>query len=348
MRKKKKAKLSDQVRGSVARKPSKVKRPPGVISTGSTLLDLAISGGVMPGGGVPGGVSMEVFGPSGSGKTMILCEMAGCVARKGGRVLYIDPEARLDEIFAKLLGFDVDSSEVEYKIVDTISDAFEMIREWKPKPVGKIHGVFFDSLAALTTDLEKKGGDAYGMRRAKEFSEQSRLTCRHVSGTGILLAMTNQVRENIGAGPYAEKYRTPGGKGIGFYASIRLKCGGSRKVKKELTIGGRKVTRVVGTETDIEVYKNSVWEPHHRATVRLVAGYGVDDVRSNLMYIKQFLGNKSYTLGGEDIGVSLGKAVRHVEENKLEEQLRNETVSTWENLESRFKADRQPKRRVWE
>jgi len=41
------------------------------ISTGSTLLDLAISGGRIRGGGLPGGILVEVFGPSGVGKTVL-------------------------------------------------------------------------------------------------------------------------------------------------------------------------------------------------------------------------------------------------------------------------------------
>jgi RecA/RadA recombinase len=42
-----------------------------LISTGSTLLDLAISGGRVRGGGIPGGIMVEIFGPSGSGKCVI-------------------------------------------------------------------------------------------------------------------------------------------------------------------------------------------------------------------------------------------------------------------------------------
>ena len=48
-----------------------------VISTGSTLLDLAISGGRVHGGGLPGGIFVEAFGPSGSGKTVLLSDREG-------------------------------------------------------------------------------------------------------------------------------------------------------------------------------------------------------------------------------------------------------------------------------
>ena len=39
-----------------------------MVSTGSTLLDLAISGTRVRGGGYPGGILVEIFGASGTGK----------------------------------------------------------------------------------------------------------------------------------------------------------------------------------------------------------------------------------------------------------------------------------------
>ena len=39
-----------------------------LISTGSTLLDLAFSGGRVRGGGLPGGIMVEISGPSSAGK----------------------------------------------------------------------------------------------------------------------------------------------------------------------------------------------------------------------------------------------------------------------------------------
>ena len=72
-----------------------------MISTGSTLLDLAISGGRVKGGGIPGGIMCVAYGPSGSGKTVLACEVAGDIQRKGGSVNYKDSEARLNEDFSK-------------------------------------------------------------------------------------------------------------------------------------------------------------------------------------------------------------------------------------------------------
>ena len=168
------------------------------ISTGSTLLDLAISGGRVRGGGLPGGVLVEIFGPSGSGKTVLLSEIAGFIQRQGGEVKFHDPEARLNQQFATMFGMEL--KEGDYYQPDTVPEVFETVRAWKPpQKEGIIHGIMADSLAALSTDMEmdKKDGDKMGMRRAKEFSEELRKTCRILKQNNFLMVCSNQVRINV-------------------------------------------------------------------------------------------------------------------------------------------------------
>ena len=74
------------------------------VSTGSTLLDLNISGDTFYEGGLPGGIFVEIFGPSGAGKTVLLCQIAGNLFKQGGQILFRDPEARLNTQFAKMFG----------------------------------------------------------------------------------------------------------------------------------------------------------------------------------------------------------------------------------------------------
>jgi RecA/RadA recombinase len=60
-----------------------------VVSTGSTLLDLAIAGKKVRGGGLPGGILVEIYGPSGSGKTSLLAEIAHQCNEKGGLFAFV-------------------------------------------------------------------------------------------------------------------------------------------------------------------------------------------------------------------------------------------------------------------
>lgn len=315
-----------------------------VISTGSTLLDLAISGGRIRGGGVPGGILVEIFGPSGSGKTVLLSEMAGDIQRLGGDVMFHDPEARLDKSFARMFGLDI--KEENYKQPDRVPEVFKAVRTWEPVGNGGIHGIFADSLAALSTtqEMENEDGDKMGMRRAKEFSEELRKTCRILKQNKFLMVCSNQVRVNIDAGPYAQKYTTPGGEAIGFYASLRLRTLRPEKIKRKIRIKGKEEVRIIGVETQVEVYKSSIWKPYHIAPVTILFDYGIDDIRDNLQYLKECYQTKIYAIKNRTLSNSMDESIRIVEQEGLENELKDEVIDVWQSIEERFKSERKPKR----
>lgn len=348
-RTKKEIPLSKQMKDK-AEKPKieETKEPDGdfsqVISTGSTLLDLAISGGRKRGGGIPGGVFVEIFGPSSAGKTVLLCEIAGAVQRKGGQVRFDDPEARLNKTFAQL--FDLDTDSIEYATPDKVTEVFENIRNWKPINKKVINGTFTDSLAALSTDIEMDNddGDKMGMRRAKEFSEGFRKNARIIAKNNYIMVCSNQVRENQDAGKYGAKYKSTGGFAIGFYASLRLRATNPEKIWVEKTIANKKTKRCVGVETTFEVFKSSIWKPFRSAPVIIKFDYGIDDVHANLQYIKDFTKNTIYQVGDQKLDISLEKSIAMVEEQNLEKKLRREVIDLWEEIESKFTTERKPKR----
>jgi recombination protein RecA len=315
-----------------------------MISTGSTLLDLAISGGRVRGGGLPGGILVEVFGPSGSGKTVLLSEIAGAVQRRGGEIMFNDPEARLNKTFAQL--FDLDTDSIEYNIPNTVTEVFTAVREWQPKSK-QINGVFTDSLAALSTDLEmdNKDGDKMGMRRAKEFSEELRKVCRILTKNNLLMVCSNQIRENADAGMYSEKTTSPGGKAIGFYASVRLRTKNPKKIKETVRVAGKEVQRVIGVEVEFEVYKNSVWKPYRTAPLVILFDYGIDDVRTNLQFVKDHTKNNIYTVKDITLDKSMNVSIRMVEEQNLEKKLRTQVIDLWESIEAMFDSNRKKKER---
>jgi recombination protein RecA len=316
-----------------------------MVSTGSTLLDLAISGGRKRGGGIPGGIFVEIFGPSGAGKTVLLCEIAGAVQRKGGEVMFKDPEARLNKQFAQI--FDLDVNHVDYDTPNTVPEVFRPIRAWEPEDTKIINGVFADSLAALSTNLEmsKEEGDKMGMRRAKEFSEELRRTCRILTERNMLLVASNQLRTNTDAGPFGRKHTAPGGNALEFYACLRLRLVYTTKIKKKKTYHGKKIQKVIGIETEIEVDKSSVWEPHHTAPLTILFDYGIDDVRDCLQFVKDYSKENVYTLGGEKLHNNMDKAIAMVEEQGEEaiQALKVETIDLWETIQEKFKTERKPK-----
>jgi len=312
------------------------------VSTGSTLLDLAISGGRFQEGGIPTGILVEVFGPSGTGKTVMLCQIAGNIQKMGGPILFHDPEARLNKQFATMFG--LQSETMDYDNPDTVTEVFNSVREWLPEEK-TLHGVFADSLAALSTDLEmgKDEGDKMGMRRAKEFSEEMRKTCRIISSKDVLMVCSNQIRQNSDAGPFGAKYKSPGGEAIGFYSSLRLRCSMTEKIKAKKKVRGKEHQRVIGVKINVEVFKSSVWKPFRTADVYILYDYGIDDIRANLQFIKTTTGDTAYRLGDTKLGDSLAKAIQAVEEQDLEGELKKETIKLWNEIEEKFQEVRKPK-----
>lgn len=343
--------LSEQVKNHIkSERKQKAEEQDGnfekTISTGSTLLDLAISGTRVRGGGIPGGILVEAFGPNGSGKTVLLCETAGDIQRKGGQVKFDDPEARLNKTFAQI--FDLDTEQILYSTPDTVTEIFTDARKWQPE--GKknvIHGIFTDSLAALSTQLEMEDdeGDKMGMKRAKEFSEQLRRTCRLIKQNNWIMMCSNQVRQNVDAGKYGRQTDAPGGKAMGFYSSLRLCFNTPEKIKKEVSFHGKKTDRIIGITTMIEVFKSSLDRPYRKAPVTILFDYGIDDVRQNLQFIKDFSKETTYTVNGMKLSNSMEEAIEMVEKRDLELELKEQVIDLWESIEAKFDSNRKHKER---
>lgn len=342
--------LSSQRKAHVSKKkkgPAKKKKLDGdtsvMLSTGSTLVDLAITGGRIRGGGIPtGGIVVEIFGPNSSGKTVFLCEMAGEVQRKGGIPKFNDPENRLNKEFAKLFDFYLKTE--DYSNPDTVTQVFEGIKNWDTDPK-VINALFTDSLAALSTDMEMEKEDKMGMRRAKELSEGLRKTCRIMPKKNINLFVSNQVRINQDGGQYSPKYKTPGGEAVGFYASIRLFFQNPQKIYNKIKYKGKEIKRAIGVKTDVYVFKNSTWKPYRSAPLYIIFDYGIDDVRANLQFIKDYTSNTIYTVNGISLDKSLEKSIRMVEDQDLEDELKEQVIDLWELIESKFSSERKKKKR---
>lgn len=314
-------------------------------STGSTLLDLAISGGRVRGGGIPGGILVEISGQESTGKTVLLCEIAGAIQRGGGEVSFHDPEARLNTQFARI--FDLNTDDMQYLTPDTVTELFTEARKWIPDN-GQVNGIVADSLAALSTEMELKDddGDKMGMRRAKEFSEQLRRTCRILKQTNTIMVCSNQLRENVDrVGKFSAKYKTPGGKGIPYYSSLRLRTDKTGSLTRSRTVKKVEYKHIYAIEIEVEVFKSSIWIPSRTAPVTIDFEYGIDDVRQNLKYVKFVTGASEFKVGDTKLGTKVGDAISAVEKDDLEDQLREQVIDLWEEIEEAFKVERKPKKR---
>jgi len=304
-----------------------------LVSTGSLLLDLAISGN--KGGGIPGGVILEIFGAAGSGKTAVLSEIGANAQSKGGQVMFLDPEARLDQEYARIYGIKLNKE--DYHRPDTVTEMFEYIYNWSPKKADKINVIATDSLAALSTDLEMESSDKMGMKRAKSFSEGLRKTARIIANNGWIIACSNQVRDS----QFGET--TPGGHAIPFYSSLRIRINQVAKIEREIDINGKKVKKSLGIESSCYIRKSTIDDPYRECKIYIRFGYGIDDVMGNLQYLKDMTKATTYDCLDGKTYQSLEKAILYVEENNLQDKLKGSVIEMWNLVEEKFKTNRQPK-----
>lgn len=354
--------VADQVDQTVESPPESDRLPDvdwskGVISTGCTQLDLAICGERIRGGGIPGGIFVEIFGPSGCGKTALMEEICGQAAARGGDWGIDDPEGRLDQEHARIYGvaFSDGDDAFRYCRSDTVPEAFSRIRNWTPKPSreGAICVRGTDSLAALSTrmELDEDEGDKRGQRRAKEFNQEMRKTARIVANGGILSVLTNQVRQ----GEHGEV--TPGGPSIEFFSSLRIRVGHTKdwRVKRKATVGLKEQEEQVGIRSSLYIQKNSTGIAYRSAEMFIMNGYGIDDVRGNLTYLKENGYKVLNTKKGEEKKPyawfpcvdkevqNLDDAVEYIESKGYQAQVREKVIDLWEEIQVALTRTRQPK-----
>jgi recombination protein RecA len=322
-----------------------------VVSTGCTLLDLAISGRRVRGGGIPAGILVEIFGPAGVGKTALLASICGEAQHNRGDVLILDPEARLDREYARVYGLDLRDLG-EYKRPDTVSEMFGMIRgklkNWKEtEEASFINVIGTDSTAALTTEAELEDSDAYGGKRAKEFSEGCRVVAREISQATRLIVFTNQIRDKFGV-QFGDKKTTPGGHAVPFYSSLRIQIKQVTKLSREKTIKKVKLKNVFGIHSLARIYKSQIDAPYREADIFIVFDpqYGLDDIRGNLIYLKHMTKSNMYPAIDQEFQ-ALDEAIAYIEADldKRNELLREEVIDTWEQFDRDMRVDRKPKPR---
>ena len=93
------------------------------ISTGSTMLDIAISN--RPNGGVAVGKITELNGLEGSGKSLIGSHLLASTQKKDGIAVYIDTESAVSQEFLRAIG--VDTTKMLYVHLETVEEIFDTI-----------------------------------------------------------------------------------------------------------------------------------------------------------------------------------------------------------------------------
>jgi recombination protein RecA len=187
------------------------------VSTGSTVLDLAISN--RPDGGLPVSKIVEITGLEQSGKSLLASHVIANTQKKDGIAVYIDTESSLNAQFLQAIGVDVEK--MVYLPLETVEDIMEAIEDIilkvREKNPNKLVTIVVDSVAAATTKIESAADfekDGYATQKAIILSKAMRKITNLIGKEKILLVFTNQLRQKMGAMPFADQYTTSGGKAL--------------------------------------------------------------------------------------------------------------------------------------
>lgn len=271
------------------------------ISTGSILIDRAI--GI---GGLPVGRIIEIFGPEASGKTTLAMHVISQAQKRGGICAFIDAEHALDVTYAKNLGINADEliiSQPDYG--EQALDITEMLVR-----SGAVDVIVIDSVAALVPKAELEGdmGDSHMGLQARLMSQALRKLTPVIHKSKTVLIFINQVRQNIGAMPFANKETTTGGNALKFYASVRLDVRRIASLKKnDVNIGNRVRVRVV---------KNKVAPPFKQVEVDLLFSEGISkelDLLDAALHFKVIVQSGSwFSFNGEKIAQGRDQVLQHL------------------------------------
>lgn len=257
------------------------------VSTGSTILDLAISNRKW--GGFPVGRVCEITGLEQSGKSLLAAHTLLSTQKKGGLAVYIDTENALSTEFLSAIGLNL--KEMLYIPLETVEDIFEsvetIIEKVRSSDKDRLVTIVVDSIAGASTKTEMAADfdkDGYATAKALIISKAMRKITNLIGRERICLIFTNQLRQKLNAPAFSDPWTTPGGKGIPFHASVRIRLSSIGAIKAK--VNG--IDAVVGSRVKAKLVKNRCGPPLREAEYAVYFDSGIDDYSSWLEVMKDY------------------------------------------------------------
>lgn len=338
----------EEIKQMMARPKKKTAEKQLLLSSGSTLVNLACSGTIE--GAFPVGHYFFIPGDSMSGKTWLGMSCFAEAARDDRfdryRFVYDPTEGGalmdLERFFGK-------------RVVERI--------EWMDPPSGTVREFYFnvddaledgrpfiyvlDSQDSLSSEEEqekfgksktahRKGKTttgSYGDSKAKIHSANMRKLMTPLCKSGSILIVLNQTRDSFDMFKPAVY---SGGRALVFYATLQLWSRVKERIKK--TVRGK--PRQLGVLVKVMVKKNRLTGRERTVEVPIFHSCGIDDVGSCVDYlIDEELWTKTKNGFVEAVGlgptikVRRGDLIRKIEEDDLVDDLRALVQRTWDEIE---------------
>lgn len=337
-------------------------------NSGSTMLNLALSGKGKKGGWARGRI-INIVGDGSSGKTALALEAcAEALYRlmktksnlfpdiKQVRIRYNNVEAVMDFPLVEMYG-EKFVDEVEWISTRTVEEfGADFTREclgWKPG-IALIYVV--DSWDALTSkagqkrfedaafsdgdvdsEKAKKGTYGAGPEKAKyASSEFFNNICGMMEGKDISLFIISQLRQKINAMMFEKKTYRTGGKALDFYTHQVAWLAEIQKLDR--TVRGHKM--IYGITSRAKIERNKTAKPFRQAEFTILFDYGLDDLSS---MIDWYWGPKVKKIKFDGEEFSRQDFIHYVEDNDLIDVVRELVEEEWIELEKEIAPDRKPK-----
>lgn len=345
------------------------------LSTGSTLLNLAITGN--PFHGFRKGLVYRLVGDSGALKTwLVLTSMAEAVnspSFKSHRIIYDNGEEGAQMDMPRYFG-------------RRMAERLEAPRtvNGKPKYSGKIEEFYFnvddalheddpfiyglDSMDSLSSEDETKKFDqlkrfarkdrkkqeeaiesgkepkgSYGDGKAKKNAANLRRIIDPLREKESILLIISQAKDNIGAGFWEDSKTASGGKSLKFFSSVEIWT----SVKRELTKNVRDKKRQIGIVVTCWVRKNRTTGRHRRVDVNFYHSVGIDDIGTLVDWLIEeghWKETKGIVTAPEfDHTGRKEKLIHKIEEEGRENELRLLAGKVWNEIEEECKIERKPR-----
>lgn len=334
-----------------------------LLSTGSTLLNLACSGTIN--GGFMCGKYHFLVGDSASGKTWLsltcLAEAAINPAFKKYRFIQDNPEGGSNMDIARYFGEAVEDrlepprEDAEGNAIhsETVEDFYYNVDDALKR--GEPFIYILDSMDSLTSaDEIKKFNDhkkasrkvkgtaaseddakvagSYGDGKAKKNSSNLRRILPLLERSKSILIIINQTRDNIGFGAMFNPKTRSGGHALRFYATLEIWSSVAGHIKK--TIKGK--PRPLGIISRCKIKKNRLTGGEHTVDIPLYHSFGIDDIGSCINYLvdeKHWSETKGIINATDfDFKGPLEKLVKYIEANGLELDLRSLVGDAWSSI----------------
>lgn len=346
------SKTTSQV--SALLQPEKAMKNIQFLPTGSTLLNLAISGKFD--GGWPSGEYLLFVGDTDSGKTWCCLTCFAEAVRsklfKHHRLIYDAPEGGAMMDIGFHFGKEVEKK-LECKCSETLEDFYYSLDD--DFKLGKPFIRILDSVDSLnakadekkfqeTKQAYRKGNEkvkgTYALASPKTHSQFVRKIPAKLKETGSILIVINQSRDNINAGPFGPPKTRSGGRALEFFASVQLWSSIKRKNKVIAHKQGNVEKKLqTGIQCRIQVKRSRLTGKDRTVEFPISNTHGIDEIGSLVDYLTDwgYWNISKKVIDAQELGMMLKREalVRRIEKEGRELEIQSLVGVVWESFEEK-------------